>query len=329
MKKQFLISLTLLGLLGLSSCGDFWAPGIRVYQVQSLEYPFTQSNLIQILVEQGDISLHNHPGSNLLIIMSNYVDAGGWTVGSNFIEENLLFSISNQGSTLDISQSGIIQPDFWNIYAIGSKIHVYLPSSVDIGQIFLSSFTGSLWVDIDNPVYNLILNTATGTVGALNTLCSNLDVWADTGAVLLQNVTAQHLEAETSTGSISTGDGVLDCADIRLFTSTGSIDARLKYADSCTARTETGNLSVTLESWLDSSSLVNLSVSTGNIDLAVYPAAQTDLWVTASVATGGIDNELSFSTVTDDTHSFSGRNGTGNNKVDLSVQTGSIDILAR
>ncbi len=337
MKNRIFILLTFLTLLALTSCGDFWAPGIRVYKVDTQEFPFTQTNTISISLDLGEVTFHNHATNTLLIVMSNYVDAGGWTVGSNYIEENLLFNITNEGDSLYVNHSGDFQPDYWNIYSIGSKIHVYLPDNATVDTVHVFTETGQITMKNSNYITNADLTTTTGSIICKYSRIQNFQISATTGSVGITTVVADHLNIQTVTGSIHTGDGNpgygindFGCSspDITCTVQTGNIDLSLENVNILKTTSSTGSQSIGIGSFLNSSANVDILSFNGYVDIYVNTYNFDNVWVEARTTTGYIDNQgIPFETEIKEPHYYSGKNQSGSRKIDVDIKTGSVSLF--
>ncbi len=323
--KRFLLLLFICSTLIVSSCADFWAPGVRVYKVESYELAPSFTNELSAALNIGEIHLHNHAGTNILVVLSNYVDAGGWTIGSEYIENNLLFTISSNGSSnLSIAQAPGISPDYWNIYSIGSKIHIYLPAGIAIKHLDLFSDTGTIDLNVANSFAGIDLTTETGSVdcrGTLNARVMNMNT--QTGSITANILLAEKVLLNTQTSSINVLNKI-SASNVTAITQTGSIDMKAEHVKDLAVTAQTGSLDIEILNFYNNIANIDLNNTTGSIDLTLSDT--TDIKVYATVVTGSIDNRIAFDTETSDRVSLVGQNQAGTRMIDIHTQTGSIDL---
>jgi hypothetical protein len=330
MKKLFIIFTIALSVFFVQSCADFWAPGIRVYKVETQEHPFTYTNLIGITISVGEIYVHNHNTNTVQIVLSNYVDAGGWTVGSNFIENNILFTVNtNDQTNLNISQTEGIQPDYWEIYGLGSKVHVYLPQGVDISQIRLATQTGDITLEVNNQFSVANAISGTGEITSLGILSStNVDFQTDTGRIEIQDIKADSVNLHSDTGKIKVF-GQIECPYITSQVNTGKLDLTLTKAQYVYFLSDTGSVDLKINSFISNQTdgWVIIRTDTGSIDLGIQNDFADFLSITASADTGSVHHDIDMLNVIEQRYNYlRATKGVSSMDFTLETDTGSIDI---
>jgi DUF4097 and DUF4098 domain-containing protein YvlB len=354
--------------VSLAGCGSFWTPGVRVYDVETIEVsPNFASNLI-VSGKQGGIKFVNADVENIVIVVSNYVDAGGYTYGENYLKDNTFYSVStNTPGTISLDFGNDLKPDYWNIYGIGSDVTAYIPEGLEFNDLNIKTTTGGVDINISNPVEYLKVRATTGgvivansiavimdvkvTTGGLkiqNSVCEEINAVTTTGGLELKKVTANEIFAETTTGGLKLNgvvadklfgyaevggiscDNEINVRELDLSVTTGGLNVKMKNAYTATLKSETGGINVDIISFGYDTANINVNSSVGEVKMNLSKSALQNVYIDAKTEIGKVSKEMDFSKVSEDSRSrFKGYNGNGNHKIYITCDTSGISINHR
>lgn len=353
--------LVLPAVLVLAACGNFWNPGVRVYDVKNWTIPSAYSNALTVQVDTGSVIVEQGTTAGFEIVMSNYVDAGGYTAGMEYLSNRVTYSLTtnSNGITFVHSSSGVA--DGWNIYQAGAYIVVKVPAGVDPDTVSVTTSAGEATVSGLTVKTSVKISTEAGSieVSGLNVPSANFDasagsiavsnltstsntftastgsidiedssivyltVSSEAGSVSLNGVSGTSLNATASTGSIMSGKDGVNYDTLTLNVDTGTIDMALFDLVAIDASTSTGSIILDVDSF-KSAGNSQLTAGTGSIDFNILKANASNLMIDASVELGSIANAIDFESSTQTLRSFTGKNGTGANYFNMKASTGSI-----
>ncbi len=352
-----------IGLLTLAGCGAIWNPGVRIYDVQNWSVPATYTNGILVVMDNGSIQVIEGDSADIEITVSNYVDAGGYTYGTEYIQNNINYTLDTNTNAIYFEHNAWEDVDYWNVYAVGADVVIKLPAGMTLEDLNIRTTTGSVKVSGVTVADTLRLNTTTGSVEAetvsathadIDVTTGNVDVGmltasdctmdtttgnvsvkdvsagtlavrTTTGNVTLDNVVGSSLRVETTSGSLTDGEKALSYQYVTCLSGTGQMTMIVKDLTSADFNVGTGNVELSVVSFLGAGTS-DIEVTTGNVTLAVAETAQANLAVEAQAAVGNVVNRIDFAIHSETQFSFSGSNGSKANAFNLNVTTGNIKI---
>ncbi|NPV01737.1 MAG: DUF4097 family beta strand repeat protein [Brevinematales bacterium] len=329
--KNAIIKLSLFAALAVvfTAC-DFWAPGIRIYEVKNYQFSTNNNQTFSLSIESGSITFLNSDDPYIKVVMTNFVDAGGYTYGKQLLEDNDLFSISSNNQSIIITQNKTITVDNWNVYGVGTEILVYVPIGVTFLTQKINSETAAVFYTLINTAPYIEINTTTGAVELSYLDAGTVKINTTTGAVNFFSIDCNSLSIITVTGSIDEMGDAINSPSVYLEVTTGNINVHAVNVNSLTAKTTTGNITVDFVSFLMSGSHASLTGTTGNIDAIFSSGATSALKVDAAVITGAVHSDITFASLIKDTHNigaeYIAQNGGGTNPVTMRMTTGAINI---
>jgi hypothetical protein len=312
---------------------DFWSPGIRIYETKSFQFSTNNNKTLSISLDTGMVVFLNSNDPYIRVVMTNFVDAGGYSYGKKLLEDNDLFSVSSNNQSIIITQNKTITVDYWNVYGVGTEIMVYLPIGVSILTQKVNSATASIFYDNSNYTPYLEINTTTGTVDLLPLNAGTVKINTTTGSVNFSHVTCNSFSVISSTGNITKKAGEINSPLIYLEVTTGSINTSVKNVNKLTVLTTTGNTEIDFVSFQQAGSYASIQATSGSITTYFSAAAASSLRADAAVTTGSIHSGITFNTTIKDTHftgaEFIAQNGSGSNPVTIRITTGNINIKSK
>lgn len=345
-------------------CGDVWAPGIRIYRVEEFSLSAYETNNLYVDVNIGSVIVRNGEVTDIEIIMSNYVDAGGYTVGTEYMDANLHYTLTTNNGTIQLTHTQNSQVDGWNIIAVGSKIVITVPTGISFETQNIVSTVGSIDLNLSNRIDEMYLHTSTGSITADGLRVDNIRIQQETGSLDLFNVSAdsiissnqtgssffqnvysplfvhenstgsvdfkgirsENLTAKTSAGSIGTHrDYHINCGNLTLETTTGSIDAKVTNAVTMNVKTTTGSIDMKIYGFAEAGTS-SLNADLGSVDLKVVEDATRNLKVYAKSSVGSVSSSIRFEHTIENNSLLDAYNGTGENFVNINVGTGSVTV---
>lgn len=338
---SIIIVCVLFALMSISSCESFLNAGIRVYDVKTYEYDSANfTNRISVNVTFANVVIQNGSSSNLVVIMSNYVDAGGYTYGKEYLAEHTMAIIStNVPGELFVENNSEIEVDFWNIYDYGIDLYLLVPAGVSIKTEHVVAMSGNIEILNNNTIGNIIVSVDYGNIDIRNSIASNIDINTDSGNIIIDNATSTKIDVKVASGNvdfkfitcatlnttaasgnidfdsvncsgslttkvesgnIKTSGGALNSPNITFTASSGNIETLLSKADSINVSATSGSIKLEIDSFLDTSSTAIVDAVSGRIAIEVAESAQGNLKVDASADSGIVDVDIDFSTVSKD-----------------------------
>ncbi|OHD55553.1 MAG: hypothetical protein A2Y33_05460 [Spirochaetes bacterium GWF1_51_8] len=332
MKRVLIKLIAFIAVAGIFTACDFWAPGIRVYEVKDYSFATNGLTTVSVAFEAGSIVFLNTTGPNVEILMTNFVDAGGYSYGAKLLQDNDLFTVTTNNSTISITQNKTIEVDYWNVYGVGTHLIVMLPIGTTILTQKVNAVSANVEYFSQNYVSYIRLAGTTGNIGLINVNAGKVEIETTTGNVDILSVVCGHFEVNGTTGNILGEQGIIDSPLVDIQLTTGNIRIKIKDVDNFGVVTTTGNIETYVESFLNGSSHGYMEATSGNIKALFSSAALANLKVDASVTVGTIGKDASFSSVVkDNALNLTGReyiafNGAGSNLVTARMTTGNITI---
>lgn len=361
--KRITLFAILTTLIVLAGCGSFWTAGVRVYDVQEWTLSSELTNELRVIMDSGNLTVIEGTGSNVLIVMSNYVDAGSYSYGVDYLASHTSYSLDTNSYRIFFQHSASEDIDMWNIYGAGANVVITLPAGMTFLDMILTVAAGNVEtkgivvsdtfdvetitgnIEIKAVIANVItvgtsagnidvtaldsavcsFNIATGNLYlALSTL-PKLDIAMNSGNIEMDGVSGTTLTVSDQTGNVETVNDGINFPTVTISSTAGNIDVQLNGVATFDLESVTGNIEANVESF-SAAATSTIEVTTGNIDLNVNKLACVNLAVDAVADVGAVYNRIDFAKETTSLTHFTGSNGTGENIINAHVTTGNIDI---
>lgn len=288
LKKRFLLLAGFLGILFLSSCDilEFFEPGIKVEKISNYDISPDHTNIISLNCQNGNVTFQQSADADIHIQLTNSVDAGSYSDGTNYLAQN--------GTVIDTNNYGIIlsqntaYPDYWHIYSIEFSVIISLPSGININNQNIQLDNGNLNLNSSYHCEKLTLSTKNGNISI-----SGLDVYSASVSTINGNINENVYNIFSH--SCSTENGNVDVT-INSFEELGS---------SAEVKSKNGNIEAYFPTGMRSSLDVTADLDNGEIDNQI---------------------SFDFIVPTFLQNHFEGYNGSGLNTVHLQTGNGNIDI---
>jgi DUF4097 and DUF4098 domain-containing protein YvlB len=164
-----------------------------------------------------------------------------------------------------------------------------------------------------------------GNLAILSSHLTGLHVTMSAGNIELDDVFGTNLTIVDQSGNVITDSDGIDYATVAITTSAGNIDVLLNNLVAMDIESVSGNVAAEVASFA-AAGTSTVTVTSGSVDLDVDKAALTNLYIDALADTGAVYNRIDFASENSSLTHLVGQNGTGENKINIHVTTGSIDI---
>jgi len=205
----------------------------------------------------GDVKVEYYDGDDILVEMSVYDNVDAQIEINDDNQQIIVENTTNLRIFFSIDW-------FRNIFSDPNQTIIYLPNTLDIDHMDLTSKNGSVTLQ-DFSMETLLISTLNGTITLENlTVTEKIDAESSNGRITLRNVISPDIRTITSNGQIRLFD--IDSSDIHLRTSNGNVvvrNANINNQDGATLYARTSNGSIEFEEvyYLE----VEMRTSNGNI----------------------------------------------------------------
>lgn len=306
--NKILTAVLLAGSMFFSGCAflEFMEPGVAVNDVQTVSLTPSVSTAVSVLIENGNVFVVPTSSNELIVVVSNRVQASSRDIGHEFISNNLSGMVLTNAGSVSVNGNFEGKVDAWNIYAVYTTAVVYLPAGL-VGSLQVSLVNGNI-------------------IGGADQTMSTVSLKTENGNVEFEGVHAATLVLKTVNGNLNAD--IYNIASAQIETENGNIDLSVwsmaidSVADITTVN---GNVEIAFD---DMQSGADWSVSTvnGNIGSVFTMNAWDNLRVNAKKTNGEINYTIPFTSIIDRDSSFVGIFGDGSSLVNLSTVNGNIDI---
>ena len=378
--------------------------GIRFYSVEELHFAANFTNGLYIRFDVSELKILSTDSPDIRIVLSNYIDAGGYSYGEQYLRENILYTKTTNNGKLSLSQSVTVKVDNWNIYGYGSKIVIYLPKTMTIatqmilvkaGDITLknsntirvsiiSNLAGNIDIDgakterlvmisaagdadlDDSTIQTTVIRTLAGNFKAEDCSLGDTEITDEVGNIDLDSVTmskgtftcqagnvdmkkttiANDLKVTLSAGNFSCSEvaakklitsiaagnfdakdeAPMDISDVNVDVKAGRADIYVKNLSNAVVNCEMGSAETKVESFNVAGAWMNVTASMGSCEIRIKDGLQANMKVEASYELGNFDNSVKFGTEDKSGGKYTGQNGSGLNKIKLSVKMGNTQL---
>lgn len=265
-----------------------------------------EGKTLRIETTDGDVTVIGGDDSGVLIVEATFRSYDG--AEAKRLAEAYT-PVIEEGDHLVIFR----QPEGANV---STDVTVKIPSGVPV-ELKLTSGD----VKIDNTHAPVKVEGSSGDV-AINHASGAVQVVQRSGDVKIADADSSMVAVETKSGGISLArvKGVVE-----LKTSSGNVGVKDSSPKTLSVEAVSGNVSVDLASPIEGA--VNLTAVTGNVDVGVVDGS--DCRVALSTLRGNVNSKIELQDEARDGNKISGRLGSGNGTLDVSVVTGNVSFGLR